>query len=122
MKKRYIILICMVLMIVFGSWLVPPVRPFIQLPGEVWPGTQKLPFIGDVFGGITNTFVSAVVAWIVILIITFSLRARSRTADEVPTGFYNFFEMVIEGAYGFAENIAGPKVKDFFPHTSCHSC
>jgi len=115
MKKRYIILICMVLMIVL-QFTVPPVRPFIQLPGEVWPGTQNLPFIGSVFGGITNTFASAVVAWIVILILIFSLRARSRTADEVPTGFYNFFEMVIEGAYGFAENIAGPKVKDFFSY------
>ena len=37
-------------------------------------------------------------------------------ADEVPTGFYNFFEMIIEGAYNFAQNIAGPKVREFFPY------
>ena len=42
--------------------------------------------------------------------------SRSHTADEVPTGFYNLFEMVIEGAYNFAENIAGAKVRDFFPY------
>jgi F-type H+-transporting ATPase subunit a len=34
----------------------------------------------------------------------------------VPTGFYNFFEMILEGAYNFAQNIAGPKVKEFFPY------
>ncbi|MCZ7668562.1 MAG: hypothetical protein M5U34_15920 [Chloroflexi bacterium] len=42
-------------------------------------------------------------------------KARSRTADEVPTGFYNFFEMIVEMAYNFAEGITGPKVKTFFP-------
>lgn len=113
MKKRYIILICVTLIIILGS-IVPitrPVRPFIQLPGEVYPGTSGIP----VLGGLTNTFMSALVAWIVVLVIALSLKARSRTADEVPTGFYNFFEMVIEGFYNFAENIAGPKIKDFFP-------
>ena len=94
---------------------VRPVRPFIQLPGEVYPGTQKLPFIGDVFGGITNTFVASLVAWIIVVIIVLIANARSKTSDEVPTGFYNFFEMMIEGAYNFAENIAGTKVRDFFP-------
>ena len=89
---------------------IKPVRPFIQLPGEVYPGTEWF------FGGWTNTFTATLFAWITVVIIALSLRARSRTADEVPTGFYNFFEMVIEGAYGFAENIAGAKkVKDFFP-------
>lgn len=95
--------------------IISPVRPFIQLPGEVYPGTQYWPVIGDIFGGLTNTFMSAVVAWIVVLVLALAAKARSRTADEVPTGYYNFFEMVIEGAYNFAANIAGPKVKDFFP-------
>lgn len=118
-KKRYIILLCVLLMIVISTNLIPilrPVRPFIQLPGEVYPGTQNWPVIGEIFGGLTNTFVSSVLAFIIVIIIGFLLRARSRTADEVPTGFYNFFEMIIEGAYNFAENIAGPKVKDFFPY------
>ncbi|MBK8902775.1 MAG: F0F1 ATP synthase subunit A [Anaerolineaceae bacterium] len=63
----------------------------------------------------TNTFASTLMAWLVVIILALTLRAGSRTADEVPTGFYNFFEMVIDGAYNFAENIAGPKVRDFFP-------
>mgnify|MGYP001813080796 FL=1 len=117
-KKRYIVIICVILLIILGSFVnfTKPVLPFIQLPGEVYPGTQYWPIIGPVFGGITNTFMASVVAYVLILILIFSLKARSRTADEVPTGFYNFFEMVIEGAYNFAENISGSKVKDFFPY------
>ncbi len=116
-KKRYVIILAVILMIVLGS-IVPitrPVRPYIQLPGEVYPGTASWPIIGDLFGGLTNTFMSSLLAWIVVLVVAISLKARSRTADEVPTGFYNFFEWMIEGAHNFAENIAGSKVKDFFP-------
>ncbi len=114
MKKRYFVipaaLVLLAMSFGFPSWL-KPVRPFIQLPGEAYVGTEYW------FGGAgwTNTFTSTLVVWAIVIIITLSLRARSRTADEVPTGFYNFFEMVIEGAYSFTENIAGSeKAKVFF--------
>ncbi|MDA0243915.1 MAG: F0F1 ATP synthase subunit A [Chloroflexi bacterium] len=115
MKKRYLIIAAVIGMIVLSTSLFPsirPVRPFIQLPGEVYPGTE-----GDLFGvGLTNTFVASLVTYLLVILIAVLAKARQRTADEVPTGFYNFLEMVIEGAYGFAERIAGPKkVKDFFP-------
>ena len=117
-KKRYIVILCVILLIILGSFVkfTKPVLPFIQLPGEVYPGTQYWPIIGQLFGGLTNTFMASIVAYVLILILIFSLKARSRTADEVPTGFYNAFEAIIEGAYNFAENIAGSKVKDFFPY------
>jgi len=118
-KKRYILLVVVILMVVFGSIVgyTRPVLPFIQLPGEVYPGTEGLLpqflFNGT---GITNTFMATLLAWLVIVLLIVAVRGRSRTADEVPTGFYNFFEMIIEGAYNFAQNIAGPKVKEFFPY------
>lgn len=118
-KKRYILLVVVILMILFGSIIgyTRPVLPFIQLPGEVYPGTEGLLpqflFNGT---GITNTFMATLLAWGIILLLIVAVRGRSRTADEVPTGFYNFFEMIIEGAYNFAQNIAGPKVKEFFPY------
>jgi F-type H+-transporting ATPase subunit a len=120
MKKRYIILLCVILLLVLGSIVAftKPSLPYIQLPGETYPGSQNWPIIGTLFGpqGLTNTFMASLVAYVLILILIFSLRAGSRTADEVPTGFYNAFEGIIEGAYNFAENIAGSKVKDFFPY------
>jgi len=117
MKKRYLILICVFFMIVFGSVInyTKPVLPYIQLPGEIYPGSQYWPVFGTFFGGLTNTFMSSLVAWFVVLILVLVLKARSRTVDEVPTGFYNFFEMIVEAAYNFAEGIVGPKVKAFFP-------
>src|SRR5690606_31769204 len=118
-KKRYILLLIVVLMIVFGSIIAytRPVLPFIQLPGEPYPGTEGLmPAFLFNNAGLLNTFIATLVAWAVVLLLVFILRARSRTADEVPTGFYNLFELVLEGAYNFAQNIAGPKVKEFFPY------
>jgi len=118
-KKRYILLILIVLMILFGSVIAytKPVLPFIQLPGEPYPGTEGLmPSFLFNNAGLLNTFVAALVAWAVVLLLVVVLRARSRTADEVPTGFYNVFEMILEVAYNFAQNIAGPKVREFFPY------
>ncbi len=119
MKKRYILLILIALMIAFGSVIAytKPVLPFIQLPGEPYPGTEgMMPAFLFNNAGLLNTFVAALVAWAVVLLLVFTLRAGSRTADEVPTGFYNVFEMILEGAYNFAQNIAGPKVREFFPY------
>lgn len=119
LKKRYLVLLIIVLMIIFGSVIAftKPVLPTIQLPGEIYPGTKgfwpEFLFNGT---GITNTFVATLLTWLLVLLLAFGLRARSRTADEVPTGFYNVFEMIIEGAYNFAQGIAGPKIKDFFPY------
>ncbi len=118
-KKRYILLILIVLMILFGSVIAytKPVLPFIQLPGEPYPGTEGLmPSFLFNNAGLINTFVATLLAWGVVLLLVLVLRARSRTADEVPTGFYNVFEMILEGAYNFAQNIAGPKVREFFPY------
>jgi F-type H+-transporting ATPase subunit a len=112
MKKRYVILGAILLMIILGSViaLTKPVLPIIQLPGEKYPGIT-LPVVG----GLTNTFVATMVAYIILIALVLWANARSRTADEIPTGIYNFIEMVIEGAYNFARGIAGEKVRDFFP-------
>lgn len=116
MKKRYLIYICIVLLIVIGIY-VPPVRPVIQLPGEVVvPWTGGLSFLrGPFANGLTNTFIATLLTFIILIALVLALRARSRTADEVPTGFYNFFEMVVEFAYGYVEGVSGKWAKHFFP-------
>ena len=117
MKKRYIVYACLAGLIALSVRLAP-LRPFIQLPGETiirWE--EGSPLKGTMaFGfGFTNTFLAALLGFVVLLIIAFSLRAKSRTADEIPTGAYNFFEMIIEMAYGYVENSAGKWTKQFFP-------
>lgn len=115
MKKRYIVYLCVILLVFLGIYL-PPVLPVIQLPGEVvveWGANSPL---RGLFGnGLTNTFIATLITFVLLIIWGFSLRAKSRTADEVPTGAYNFFEMIIELAYGYVEGAAGKWAKKFFP-------
>jgi len=120
MKKRYAIYIFFLLIIIFGSGCfglqTKPVLPTIQLPGEVIYAWPQGSWLNQYFaGGFTNTMVGTILTWILVLVIVFSLRARSRTPDEVPTGFYNFFEMIVDGAYGYVEGAAGKWAKNFFP-------
>jgi F-type H+-transporting ATPase subunit a len=115
-KKRYIFAVCVLFLILFGTFVsyTKPALPFIQLPGEVYPPTHGSYPLG--IKGLTNTFVAASLAFIIVVVMGLSLRARSRTSDEVPTGFYNFFEMIVEAGMNFATNLAGTKrAKEFFP-------
>lgn len=115
MKKRYILMLVLLALVVFGCFIsyTQPALPVIQLPGECYPGTET--GISQ-FPCITNTLVTTIVAWIMVVLIALSLRARSRTVDEIPTGFYNLFEAAVEAGMNFATNLAGTKkAKHFFP-------
>ncbi|MCA9979560.1 MAG: F0F1 ATP synthase subunit A [Anaerolineales bacterium] len=113
MKKRYIVLLALLGLIVVTAWpLIRPVRPYIQLAGEAYPEVFPT-FLGV---GILNTFIATVLAYILLFLLPVIVRPKRHTPDEVPTGFYNLVEMVIEGAYGFVEGVVGSdKVKVFFP-------
>ena len=117
MKKRYVVLLSligMILIMIFAG----PVLPVVQLPGEIvvdWHDVG-LDFLEGPFGkGLTNTFIATVITYLLLFLIVFAVKGWSRTADEIPSGFYNFFEMIIEGAYGYVENAAGKWAKNFFP-------
>ncbi|MEM7115042.1 MAG: F0F1 ATP synthase subunit A [Chloroflexota bacterium] len=118
MKKRYIVYILLIVLLL-QSFIpfIAPVRPFIQLPGEViWPWPNGYDSFGGLFGrGFTNTFLATCLTFVIVVLIALRLGAKSKGVDEVPSGFYNFFEMLIEGAYGYVENAAGKWAKNFFP-------
>lgn len=119
MKKRNIIYLCVLglLVLMFTPW--SPVLPFVQVPGEVWPSIHwdSHSFLYGPFStGLTNTAFATFLVFFIVLGIGLSLRARSRTADEIPTGFYNVIEMAMEGAYDYVVGTAGTKwAKSFFP-------
>ncbi|MCB0011268.1 MAG: F0F1 ATP synthase subunit A [Anaerolineales bacterium] len=99
------------LLISFNIGGLAPVLPVVSLPGEVYPGTKD--FLGG--AGFLNTFMGTILAWLFVFIIILVSRARSRSADEVPSGFYNFIEMVVEMLYSFVESSSGKWTKTFFP-------
>jgi F-type H+-transporting ATPase subunit a len=117
LRKRIVAYACLILLLVVGFSALAPVLPVIQVAGEVvvpWPGGTD--FLNGWFGGgLTNTFVATIITYFIVIAITLALRARSRTADEIPTGSYNLFEMLIEFAYGYVNNAAGKWTKNFFP-------
>jgi F-type H+-transporting ATPase subunit a len=85
---------------------VPPVIPNIQLPGEVYPGGRMILGLP-----ITNSLMGSVVTWIlIILLIVYVSRAKPKDGSEAPRGgFYNLFELLFEGLYGFIQGVAGGK-------------
>ncbi len=91
---------------VFVALRVPPVIPFIQLPGEKFPEGFDIPFL-DI--RLTNTFVGSVIVWIVLLLFAvYVTRRRPKDGNEVPPGgFYYLFEVLFEGLMGFVGGIAG---------------
>ena len=104
-KRRFVALL-LFLAGVFVALRVPPVVPFIQLPGEKFPEGFNVPFT-DI--RMTNTFVAAVIVWIVLLLfLAYIARRRPADGNEVPPGgFYNMFEALFEGLMGFVGGIAG---------------
>jgi len=59
---------------------------------------------------------SILVTWIITLILSISAFFATRSMKEVPTGLQNFYEMIIEAAYGVVEDLAHKKAKVFFPY------
>ncbi len=104
-KRRYIALL-LFLAGVFVALEVPPVIPFIQLPGENLPEGYNIPFTDM---RITNTLVAAVIVWLLLLLfLVYIARRRPSDGGEVPPGgFYNMFEALFEGLMGFIGGIAG---------------
>ncbi len=104
-KRRFVALL-MFLSGVFVALRVPPVIPFIQLPGEKFPEGYNIPFLDIRW---TNTMVGSVIVWIVLLLfVVYVMRRRPKDGNEVPPGgFYNMFEMLFEGLMGFVGGIAG---------------
>lgn len=96
-KRRWVALILLIAGIVV-MLTVPPIIPVIQLPGEVYPGSWM-----------TNTLMASIVVWILIGLLIFYVRRKMpKSGDEVPPGgFYNLFEMLYDGLYGFIRNIVG---------------
>lgn len=117
MKKRHIVLLALLLGIAAMIY-IPPVQPPIFVPGERLTGTLfTIPGLG-VAGefAITNTLVATLLADVLILSFAYFVVYRpKRTANDVPKGAYNVFEVLFEALYNMAESSAGKWTAKFFP-------
>ncbi len=108
MSSRLIIfgaIVVTVALIVISVFVVQPPKPIIDIKGEV------LTTVGPL--DITNTLFTSWVAMALLLLICI---VAVRKVSMIPSGFYNFFEALIEGIYNFIVGIVGEKNgRRFFP-------
>ncbi len=115
MSKRLIILgvlIYTVITVILSIFLVQPAKPIIDIKGERLVTIVEQD--SDILNvAITNTLFTAWVVMALLLAVCFlALRGRAL----VPSGFYNFFEAIIEGILNFVTGIAGERNgRRFFP-------
>ncbi len=102
-KRRWVALILLIAGFVV-MLTVPPIIPVIRLPSEQYPGPAGA-------FRMTNSLMGSIIVWaLLVLLAVFVQRNMPKSGDEVPRGgFYNFFEMIFEGAYGFIHNIVGER-------------
>jgi F-type H+-transporting ATPase subunit a len=85
--------------------VIKPSKPIIVIHGE------PLATVGPL--DILNTLFSAWVIMALLLMVSFM---AVRKAALIPSGFYNFFEAIIEGIFNFITGIAGERHgRRFFP-------
>lgn len=107
--KRWIVLGLIILggYLAFGrGGIFKPTSPAVVLPGEpVWPGVPWL----------TNTLLSTLVADLLLFLMAFGAFRYIRSGKLVPSGFYNFFEFLIEFLWNTTESTAGRWARRIFP-------
>ena len=108
MKKRLIIvgaLAFTIAAIAFSIFVIQPPKPIIEITGEPLAKVGPLDILNTLF-----------TAWVVIGILLIIVFFATRKIAMIPSGFYNFFEALIEGIDTFIAGIAGQKNgRRFFP-------
>lgn len=98
-------IIATIALVAFSIFVISPPKPIIVIHGE------KLTSIGPL--DILNTLFTA---WVLIALLLIISILTVRKAALIPSGFYNFFEAIIEGIYNFIVGIAGEHHgRRFFP-------
>jgi F-type H+-transporting ATPase subunit a len=107
--KRWIVLGLIILggYLAFGlGGIFKPVSPAVVLPGEaVLP---SIPWL-------TNTLLATLITDLLLFLMAFAAFRFVRTGKLVPSGFYNFFEFLIEFLWNATESAAGKWARRIFP-------
>jgi F-type H+-transporting ATPase subunit a len=106
--KRWIVLALVIVGIYcafLGPTILRPISPVVVLPAE--------PIYRNAF--ITNTILSTLIADLAALLMAFGAYRFHKRGNLVPSGFYNFFEFLIEFLYNTVEGVTGRWAKRVFP-------
>jgi F-type H+-transporting ATPase subunit a len=106
--KRWIILG----LIAIGIWasfmgpsILRPISPVVALPAEpIWPGAW-----------ITNTILATLITDVLLILMAIGATRFARSGKLVPTGFYNFFEVLVEFLWNAVQSSTGKWARKVFP-------
>jgi F-type H+-transporting ATPase subunit a len=92
----------------FGPSILKPISPVVVLPGEP---------TGLSIGGfeITNTMLATLLADVILILIALGAWRFHKKGNLVPSGFYNFFEIIVEFLWNSVEGTAGRWARRVFP-------
>ena len=97
--------IATVALLAFSLLVIQAPKPIIVIHGETLATVGPLDILNTLFS-----------AWVIIALLLIICWIATRKIAMVPSGFYNFFEAIIEGIYNFVTGLAGEKNgRKFFP-------
>lgn len=110
--KRWIVLLLVGLGIYFafiGPSMFKPISPLVVLPGE--PTGLVIPILEF---HITNTILATLLTDLLLILMAIGAYRFVKSGKEIPSGFYNFFEMLVEFLWNSVEGAAGKWAKRIF--------
>lgn len=91
--------------VLFSLLVISPPKPLIVIHGETLVTVGPLDILNTLF-----------TAWVIMALLLIICFLAVRKMSMIPSGFYNFFEAIIEGIYNFVTGLAGERNgRIFFP-------
>lgn len=103
-KTWTIVIVGLFLASILIAFIAPVPPPHVALSGE--------PIFSNGPAWFTNSVLTTIVVDIILLLMALAVRFRLK---EVPSGFQNLMEALIEALYGLAESVSGKNAAKFFP-------
>ena len=105
-KRKFWTIVVVVLLIasVVSRFFAPVPPPHVALSGE--------PIFSNGPAWLTNSILMTMIVDVILIILALVTRFSLK---EIPSGFQNVMEAVIETLYGLAESVAGKNAAKFFP-------
>lgn len=88
-----------------GPTILRPIKPVVALPAEpILPGAWM-----------TNTMLATLIADVLLILMAIGATRFARSGKLVPSGFYNFFEVLVEFLWNSVEGSVGKWARKVFP-------
>jgi F-type H+-transporting ATPase subunit a len=93
-----------VVLLLIASFILQVPTPHVSIAAE--------PIFQTGYPWFTNAILMTIIVDIILIVMALAARAQIK---EIPTGFGNFMEFVVEALFNLTESVAGKNARKFFP-------